>query len=66
MYVGHMQVLFHFMGFLGETSGKEPPCQCQRYKRRGLDPWVGKIPWGEHGNPLQYSCLGNPMDRRAW
>ena len=31
-----------------------------------FDPWVGKIPRGGHGNPLQYSCLENPMERRAW
>ena len=24
------------------------------------------IPWGENGNPLQYSCLENPMDRETW
>ena len=24
---------------------KESACQCRRYKRRGFDPWVGKIPW---------------------
>ena len=29
-------------------------------------PWVGKSPGGEHSNPLQYSCLENPMDRGAW
>ena len=34
--------------------------------RRGFDPWVGKIPGGGHGNPLQYSCLENPMERGAW
>ena len=28
----------------GGTSGKEPACQCWRHKRRGFDPWVGKIP----------------------
>ena len=27
---------------------------------------VGKIPGGGNGNPLQYSGLGNPMDRGAW
>ena len=32
----------------------------------GFDPWVGKILEEERGNPLQYSCLENPMDRRAW
>ena len=26
----------------------------------------GRSPGGENGNPLQYSCLGNPMDRGAW
>ena len=30
------------------------------------DPWVGRSPGGGHGNPLQYSCLENPMDRGAW
>ena len=31
-----------------------------------FDPWVGKIPEGGNGRPLQYSCLENPMDRGAW
>ena len=38
----------------------------QQCGRPGLDPWVRKIPGGGHGNPLQYSCLENPMDRGAW
>ena len=29
-------------------------------------PGSGRFPGGEHGNPLQCSCLGNPMDRGAW
>ena len=41
---------------------KESACQC----RRQFDPWVRKIPLGGHGNPLQYSCLKNPIDRGAW
>ena len=53
-------------GFLGGTSGKEPACWCRRCKRCGFDPWVGKIPGGGYGNPLQYSCLESPMDRGAW
>ena len=33
----------------------------------GLTPWVGKIsPGGGNGNPLQFSCLENLMDRGAW
>ena len=42
------------------ASGKEPTCQFRRH------PWVEKIPWRRHGNPLQYSYLENPMDRGAW
>ena len=32
----------------------------------GSIPGSGKFPGGMHGNPLQYSCLENPMDRGAW
>ena len=32
----------------------------------GLIPGSGRSPRGGHGNPLQYSCLENPMDRGAW
>ena len=53
------------MGFPGGSSGKEPACQCRRH-RSGLDPWIGRSPGGGNGNPLQYSCLENPMDRGAW
>ena len=32
----------------------------------GSIPGLGRSPGGGHGNSLQYSCLENPMDRRAW
>ena len=32
----------------------------------GLIPGFGRSPGGENGNPFQYSCLENPMDRGAW
>ena len=32
----------------------------------GLIPELGRFPGGGNGNPFQYSCLGNPMDRGAW
>ena len=51
------------MDFLG---GKEPACQCRKFKRRGFDPRVRKIPWRRKWQPLQYSCLENPMDGGAW
>ena len=39
------------------TGGKEDA---------GVIPGLGRSPGGGHGNPLQYSCLENPMDRGAW
>ena len=54
------------VGFPGDASGKEPACQCRRHKRRGSIPGLGRFPGGGHGNPLQYSCLENHMDRGAW
>ena len=32
----------------------------------GSIPWLGRSPGEGNGNPLQYSCLKNPMDRGAW
>ena len=53
------------LGFPGGTSGKEQAYQSRRHKRCGFDPWVGEIPGGGHGNPLQHSCLENLMGRGA-
>ena len=38
----------------------------QRGWKRGFDPWFRRSPGERNGNPLQYSYLGNPMDRGAW
>ena len=54
------------LGFPGGTSGKEPACQCRDVRTAGSIPGLGRSPRGGHGNPLQYSCLENPMDREAW
>ena len=43
-------------------SSKESAFQCRRHR---FDPWVRKIPWSRKWS-LQYSCLENSMDRRAW
>ena len=37
-----------------------------RERELGSIPGLGRSPGEGHGNPLQYSCLGNPMDRGAW
>ena len=38
----------------------------QETQELGFDPWSGRSPEGENGNPPQYSCLGNSMNRGAW
>ena len=61
-----MQLTSVFLGFPGGTSSKESACQCRRLRDRGSIPGSGRSPGGGHGNPLQYSCQDNPMDRGAW
>ena len=53
-------------GSPGGTSGKEPPYHGRRLKDVDLISGSGRSPGGGHGNPLQFSCLKNPMDRGAW
>ena len=45
---------------------KNPPANAGDMKDMGLIPGSGRSTGGGHGNPLQYSCLENPMDREAW
>ena len=48
--------------FPGGSEGKESPCNAGE---PGLIPGSGRSPREGNGNPLQYSCLENPMDRGA-
>ena len=41
---------------------KNPPAM----QETGFNSWIRKIPWRRNGNPLQYSCLENSMDRGEW
>ena len=45
---------------------KNLPANAGDIRDAGLTPGLGKSPGGGRGNPLQYSCLENPMDRGAW
>ena len=45
------------------SDNKESTCNAEDM---GSIPWSGRSPGEGNGNPLQYSCLGNPMDRGAW
>ena len=50
------------LGFPGGSDGKESACSAGD---QGLIPESGRSPGEGNGNPLQYSCLENPMDRGA-
>ena len=45
---------------------KNLPANVEVIGDTGSMPGLGRSPGGGHGNPLQYSCLENPMDRGAW
>ena len=45
---------------------KNPPADTGDVRDVGSVPELGRCPGGGHGNPLQCSCLENPMDRGAW
>ena len=47
-------------------SGKESACNAGDTGDAGSIPGSGRSPRGGNGNPLQYSCLENPMGRGAW
>ena len=51
------------LGFPDSSNGKEPACNVGDLV---LIPGWGRSTGEMHGNPLQYSCLENPTDRRAW
>ena len=52
------------MDFHGGSVAKNLPANAEDTGDMSLISGSGRSPEGENGNPLQYSCLGNPMDRR--
>ena len=55
-------ILLMQRGFSGGSDSKDPACSAED---PSLIPALGRSPGEGNGNPLQYSCLGNSMDRRA-
>ena len=64
--ITEFQDMYIYISFPGGGSGKEPACQCTKPRDVGSIPGWGRPPGGGHGNPLQYSCLVNPMDGGPW
>ena len=54
---------YNILGFPGGSAGKESVCNAGDL---GLIPGLRRSPGEGNGNPLQYSCLENPMDRGTW
>ena len=63
--VSYLSEDIHHLGFPGVTSGREPACQCRKRKRRGFDPWVGKVPWRRSWQPTAVFLLGESHRRRS-
>ena len=65
VYAFHL--LFHSVkGFPGGSVVKNPPANAGDIGDAGLIPGSERSPGSGNGNPLQYSCLENSMDRGAW
>ena len=54
------------MGFSGGKVVKNLPANAGGIRDSGSIPGSGRCPGGGNRNPLQHSCLENPMDRGAW
>ena len=59
-------VLFYIFHLYRQLSDKEYTCIAEVVGDVSLIPGSGRFPGAGRGNPLQYSCLENPMDRGAW
>ena len=57
-----LYLFFVKLGFPDSSAGKEPACKAEDL---GSIPGLGRSPGERNGNSLQYSCLGNHMDRGA-
>ena len=58
-----LSVIKHKWLFPGDSDSKESACDAGG---QASIPGSGRSPGGGRGNPLQYSCLENPMDRGVW
>ena len=59
-------LVISLLGFPSGTVVKDPPANVGDARDVSSNPGSGIFPGEGNGNPLQYSCLENSMDRRAW
>ena len=67
MYVSKLETFLFAFALVNTiySRGKESACRAEDARDAGSIPGSGRSPWEGNGNPLQYSCLENPMDRGA-
>ena len=63
IYRNNIPPLSRIHSFPGDSAAENPFANTEDM---GLIPVLGRSPGEEKGNALQYSCLRNPMDKRAW
>ena len=64
---GHVKRSYYrILGFSGGSVVKNMPANAGDERDVDLTPGLERSPGGENGNPFQYFCLKNPMDRRTW
>ena len=60
------QLLYPSLDFPGDAVVQNPHANAGDARNVGLIPGLGRSPGEGNGNPLQYSCLENPVDKGAW
>ena len=60
------ELILKIKDFPGDAVVKNPPADTEDARDPGLIPVLRRLPGVGNGNPLQYSCLGDSMDRGAW
>ena len=62
----HTVILWTLVKISGGTMVQNPPANAGDIRDTGSISGLGRSPGERNGNPLQYSCLENPMNSRAW
>ena len=65
-FTGSLRNIHYIMYITMFPGGSEVKASASNVGDPGLIPGSGRSPGEGNGNPLQYSCLENPMDREAW
>ena len=61
-----INIIGEIRGYLGTSLVAQTVKCLSTMRETRVNPWLGRSPGEGNGNPLQYYCLENPMDRGAW